>query len=856
MDSLACPRALPIRSCREPGQPCRPRASLDPKKSNQLAQPAVSRLTSGPTRKLRSQLLHSKQSPQNSLSTPSSSKISDSLVSALRERLAEEAERDQQAAVEADRKDVLGRLWHKEFLRAAADLKASKHALHYVQLLPSRFTDARVYNMVVTACIAARDLPAALEAAEHLRASGRQLDTILYTNLITACAAAADAGQAFQLYEEMKAAGVETERQVYGALIHACSQEIQHMRPVNRRLQLVLLERAASIFDDMEKAHIMPDSVIWNAFIAAAGRAGQLQRAFDALTRMQASGLKPNVHTYSSLIDACSRAAEQDLAIRVYHKAMRDGVHHNLLVYTAAISACRSPQGADLKTAMQIYKDLRRNGVQADSKLYAVLMNVASASRQPQVARDLHTEMQASGLRPSRETVSALILVHLENGDFEGAKRVFQGAHASSLQPHMHAFNALINSCASNHRFGDAVSFVKELVGSGLTPDNYTYAAILNCCQRANEAELAFSVLRAMKQSGIAMDEATCFIMLRLCYNQQQLEDQREGSSTSGSLGYPASGIYSAAGKVLLEALAPGSASLGAIDVQQDSANWRSRGLAVYRDYLSCGNSPPLRLLDRLIASLRLPFTPGPLTSAEQELPRLVGVGSLNHETGGAVLEVRVQGAVQSFDIRALAIVDEAVAMGVLPNLPVFRSTEAELIIDLKRMPAAVAEVYLLALLRNLHRACDPRQQASPGFKLLVPPYDHEKVLFPSYASHDHQGLNRHQDAAAKLASDLFQGMQMPDSGEELLGAATTGLGVAAMLKRVLLKADVDPASGTLTIRPEEAVKWLRLTRGAGHTSTRRAGPPGRFDKGIEGQRIRIRLGMEAGGVISPRPRF
>ncbi len=73
--------------------------------------------------------------------------------------------------------------------------------------------------------------------------------------------------------------------------------------------------------------------------------------------------------------------------------------------------------------------------------------------------------------------------------------------------------------------------------------------------------------------------------------------------------------------------------------------------------------------------------------------------------------------------------------------------------------------------------------------------------------------LRRHRDAAAKLASDLFQGMQMPDSGEELLGSATTGLGVAAMMKRVMLKADVDPATGTLTIRPEEAVKWLRLTR-------------------------------------------
>lgn len=66
----------------------------------------------------------------------------------------------------------------------------------------------------------------------------------------------------------------------------------------------------------------------------------------------------------------------------------------------------------------------------------------------------------------------------------------------------------------------------------------------------------------------------------------------------------------------------------------------------------------------------------------------------------------------------------------------------------------------------------------------------------------------------------------MPDSGEELLGAATTGLGVAAMLKRVLLKADVDPAAGTLTIRPEEAVKWLRLTRYS-LTDSPRMGLPG-----------------------------
>ena len=85
-----------------------------------------------------------------------------------------------------------------------------------------------------------------------------------------------------------------------------------------------------------------------------------------------------------------------------------------------------------------------------------------------------------------------------------------------------------------------------------------------------------------------------------------------------------ASGIYSAAGKVLLEALSPGS-SARSVDFQQDSTNWRTRGLAVYRDYLSCGNSPPLRVLDRLLASLRLPFTTAPPAIVNHSPPRLVG---------------------------------------------------------------------------------------------------------------------------------------------------------------------------------------------------------------------------------------
>ena len=57
--------------------------------------------------------------------------------------------------------------------------------MRFVQLMPDHLTDARTYNMLVTVCIAAKDLPQALHAGMMMRNTGRSLDTYLYTNLIT-----------------------------------------------------------------------------------------------------------------------------------------------------------------------------------------------------------------------------------------------------------------------------------------------------------------------------------------------------------------------------------------------------------------------------------------------------------------------------------------------------------------------------------------------------------------------------------------------------------------------------------------------------------------------------------------------
>ncbi len=47
-----------------------------------------------------------------------------------------------------------------------------------------------------------------------------------------------------------------------------------------RREQLVLLERAVALVDEMRASSLRPDAPVWNALLMACGRACQLQRAF------------------------------------------------------------------------------------------------------------------------------------------------------------------------------------------------------------------------------------------------------------------------------------------------------------------------------------------------------------------------------------------------------------------------------------------------------------------------------------------------------------------------------------------------------------------------------------------------
>lgn len=103
--------------------------------------------------------------------------------------------------------------------------------------------------------------------------------------LIAACSRAGDVNMAFKLYGELTQAGLKADCQVHNVLLSTCAEAMK-CRNLERREQLVLLERAFSLFEDMEASNLQPDTSNWNTLICCAARAGQLLRAFEVGGRL------------------------------------------------------------------------------------------------------------------------------------------------------------------------------------------------------------------------------------------------------------------------------------------------------------------------------------------------------------------------------------------------------------------------------------------------------------------------------------------------------------------------------------------------------------------------------------------
>ena len=744
-------------------------------------------------------------------------------------------------SIRAGREDVLQMLKHYEFLRSAAKMKSVFHGMRFVQLFPRKYVDSRTYNMLVSVCAETGDVKQAMRCADMLKMSGLKMDTILYTNMIKVCAAAADADHAFEIYKEMVASGVKVEKHVYATMLKACAAQIVVLNhEADRRNQLVLLERAFELVASMDEMKVRPDAAVWNALISVAARAEKLQRAFDVLDEMIQRGEKPNGRTYTALIDACARAGEKDLAFRLYHRAVQEGYDGILPIYSATINACvKCSGGTDVESAMEVFSDMQRAGVNPDSALYGALIMAAGRGGRLDMVEDLYDEMMADGLSPCIGTESALITVYVANGELEKAEGIYRRMTGNGQPPHMHAFNSLINSEAKAMKLGNVISLVRDMASFGMEPDDFTFTAILNACQHSKQSELALDVYRVMRMRNVRIDDVHTLLLLKICYSElRQLWDAAAIGTSAQRGSYSSAGIDRNREKAeLISVLSPP----GQVVVPQ-SANspvpWQSHACQVYRDALSAGVKPSLPVLNMALMCLKVPLyvSRGHGSSSEDLAAQTLQLHAgwqpnLAQKTQMSQF-TEVQGKIGIdgiYHVQALSFLEDAIVSGLLPAITVDGSEPY----DLREYPPAVAEVYVLLLLQASQRqVVETRRYLKRDIQFVVTPFDRKKVFLPSYQEED-EDVRFRRELADRYERIVAGSPNLPPEFKTLFGddmerpervssgssssssswggnPQATSMGVAAVLRRLRVGAKESGSKGTIVVEAKDVAKWSK----------------------------------------------
>lgn len=677
--------------------------------------------------------------------------------------------------------------------------------------------------MLVSVCAEAGDVKSAIRSADMLKASGLKLDTILYTNLIKVCASAANADRAFEIFTEMKNAGVKVEKHVYATMISACGAQIASTHVADRREQLVLLERAFELLEGMKDDNVQADAAVWNSLISAAGKAGKLQRAFDVLDEMITKGARPNARTYASLIDACARTGDQDLALRVYHKAMKEGYTEELMIYSAAINACvKSKRGPDVEAAMDIYADLQRAGVAPDSALYGSLMMASGRSGDLDLTFDLQDEMMRDGLQPCPGTESALITVLVQNDKLKEAHEIYDRLLETGVTPHRHAINALINADAKGSRLGSVITLVRDMVSHGMRPDSFTFAAVLKACQTSDEVELALEVYKMMRLRGIRVDETHALLLMRMCY--AKLRETWDSYSPNKPVKRISNKMTrSHERNELLSILAPAGVPMPTRETNSE-VPWQAHTCQIYRDAISSGVKPSLRLLNATLMCLKVPsaaargFGPSSTDLAAQTLQLHAGLQPAIEKAGPEIQ--RKIGLESVYHVQAISFMEEAIVSGNIHPFTVDSSDPH----DLTAYPPAVAEVYaLMVLAASQRQVVEGRRYLKNNVKFLVPQYDRKKVFLPSCEMDEEAKFRKElteryeriiADAPVDLPDDLkILFNTIDDAPAKPSSSEATGLGVAGILRRLGVGAKESGSQGLIMIEASNVARWSKLVQ-------------------------------------------
>lgn len=296
-------------------------------------------------------------------------------------------------------------------------------------LLPKAYPpNARVYTTLMKGYMNAGrvdDVVAVLRAMrrEAETAPASRPDHVTYTTVISALVAAGDMPRARAVLGEMAAAGVPANRVTYNVLLKGYCQQLQ-------------ISKARELLEEMVTgAGIQPGVVTYNTLMDGCVLADDSAGALAFFNEMRSRGIAPSTVSYTTLMKAFAVSGQPKLAHKVFEEMERDprvtvdAAAWNMLVE----GYCRLGL---VDTAKQVVERMKERGAQPDVATYGSLAKGIALARKPGEALVLWNEVKERCLEEAdEELLGALADVCVRAAFFKKALEIVACMEEKGIAP-------------------------------------------------------------------------------------------------------------------------------------------------------------------------------------------------------------------------------------------------------------------------------------------------------------------------------------------------------------------------------------------------------------------------------------
>eukprot|EP00916_Digyalum_oweni_P002514 GHVL01004617.1.p1 GENE.GHVL01004617.1~~GHVL01004617.1.p1 ORF type:complete len:839 (+),score=78.88 GHVL01004617.1:104-2620(+) len=334
-----------------------------------------------------------------------------------------------------------------------------------------------LFNSMLDACVALKDLGRLREVFQMMKDQGVQPTAVTYGTLIKAFGQAGDLSMCFKIWDEMKRRNISPTSVTFGCLMDACVNNGE-------------MDRTMEVFEAMQQDNsIVVNTILYTTLIKGFAKLKQVDKAMAIYENMRKEKIACNSVTFNSLLDACARKNDPRM-----HSVLADmknaGVVPDLITYSILIKA--NCEANCMDQAFLLFQKMKEHNFVPDEIVYNSLLKGCSQIDNAAAASDLFTEMTRHKVSPSNVTFSILIKLYGRCKMVDEAFGLFkQMRQQFNILPGVYVYTCLIQACIRNQQLKRAVEVFSEMVKNVIAPDAITYGALIHGCVYANKFELA-----------------------------------------------------------------------------------------------------------------------------------------------------------------------------------------------------------------------------------------------------------------------------------------------------------------------------------------------------------------------------